>query len=195
MLRLFCLCVCILGTALRASAQTDQWQTLEGCRLLKKESYDGDSFHVKHERKEYIFRLYYVDTPEKKEMELTKRTTEQAKYWNIYKKDLYLLAEQAALFTNKFLSSPFTVRTKWEDARGNSALPRFYAAILDSNQKDLALSLVENGLARIYGHPVSAPDGKTGKELLALLKTAEELAQQDKKGAWALPKKGTKAKK
>ena len=41
-----------------------EWETIRGCRLIENESNDGDSFHVKADGEERIFRLYFVDTPE-----------------------------------------------------------------------------------------------------------------------------------
>jgi endonuclease YncB( thermonuclease family) len=186
---ILCLLLCFFRTGPQLQAGPAPWQTLHDCRLIKKETHDGDSFHVRHQGKEYIFRLYYVDTPETKEMDLTKRTTEQARYWKIYKKDLYLLAGLAADFTSETLSRPFTVTTCWEDAKGNSTLPRYYAVIRDANQKDLAGLLVSNGLARIYGLPVTSPEGTSGKQVQETLKKLELEAQKQNKGAWALPKK------
>jgi endonuclease YncB( thermonuclease family) len=168
------------------------WETLRDCRLLKKEMFDGDSFHVRHHGKDLIFRLLYVDTPEKKELGLTSRTTEQAKYWKIYKKDLYTLAQEALLLTEKHLSTPFTIHTRWEDARGNSQQPRYYATVTTSENQDLATLLVAHGLARIHGRPVQAPDGRPGQEVVKELKKIEQEAQKQKKGAWSLPQRGTK---
>ena len=45
------------------SAKGD-WVTLENCQLVSNPSNDGDSFHVRADNKEYIFRLYFVDAPE-----------------------------------------------------------------------------------------------------------------------------------
>ena len=50
--------------ALCGSAFGDEWVTLKNCRLLENQSNDGDSFHVKADGEEYLFRLYHVDTPE-----------------------------------------------------------------------------------------------------------------------------------
>ena len=46
-----------------AIARADDWQTIRGCRLIENESNDGDSFHVKADGEERIFRLYFVETP------------------------------------------------------------------------------------------------------------------------------------
>ncbi|MDB4562931.1 hypothetical protein N9113_04845 [Akkermansiaceae bacterium] len=39
-------------------------ELLSKCRLITGRNGDGDSFHVKHEKGETEFRLYFVDTPE-----------------------------------------------------------------------------------------------------------------------------------
>lgn len=46
------------------STFADKWVTVKNCRLLENASNDGDSFHVKADGEEYLFRLYHVDTPE-----------------------------------------------------------------------------------------------------------------------------------
>ena len=51
------LCLCTPAIA-------SEWQTIRNCRLIENESNDGDSFHVKADGEERIFRLYFVDTPE-----------------------------------------------------------------------------------------------------------------------------------
>ena len=57
-----CNCICLKTAlialfSLVAIAQADEWQTLRNCRLMENESNDGDSFHVKADGKERIFRL------------------------------------------------------------------------------------------------------------------------------------------
>ncbi|NJK92115.1 MAG: hypothetical protein HC904_09980 [Blastochloris sp.] len=180
---------CLMLGAACGSLSAGTWETLEACRLLKKEEFDGDSFHVKQGGKEYIFRLYFVDTPEKKDLGLTERTTAQAKYWKIYKKDLYLLADQAAEFTKQKLSKPFTIITLWEDARGRSALPRYFALIRTAEGEDLASLLVGEGMARIYGQKVPMPDGRSAATVEKELEATEAKAKQEGKGAWGMPKR------
>ena len=54
--------VFLLATAgLRAQRE---WTKLEHCQLIPNPANDGDSFHVRANEKEYIFRLYLVDAPE-----------------------------------------------------------------------------------------------------------------------------------
>lgn len=166
------------------AAATD-WVMLSSCRLIEHPSNDGDSVHVKHGGMEYIFRLLYVDTPERKALGLTERTTSQAKYFKVLKRDLYARAEEAAALTARALKQPFTVHTQWEDARGDSALPRHYAVVTTAPGRDLAELLVESGLARIYGRPVPHPDGRSGKETTTRLKSLEAEARKARRGLWA----------
>lgn len=53
------LALCLVSTAL-----ANEWQAIRNCSLIENESNDGDSFHVKADGEERIFRLYFVDTPE-----------------------------------------------------------------------------------------------------------------------------------
>ena len=168
-----------------ATVHCAEWETLANCQYLENASNDGDSFHVKHGGKEYIFRLLYVDCAERKEMGLTERTTEQAQYFKILKRDLYLMSDQATAFTAQQLKARFRVRTQWEDAKGNSALPRHYAVVETATGGDLAGLLVQAGLARVYGRPVSHPDGRKGAEVVKDLEALELVAREGRVGAWA----------
>ena len=53
----------LAGPSARCFAGTP-WVTLQGGHFLVKRANDGDSFHISVAGKEYIFRLYFVDTPE-----------------------------------------------------------------------------------------------------------------------------------
>src|SRR5262245_28667425 len=46
------------------NSASNQWEVLEGCRLVEAGARDGDSFHVRHRDREYVFRLYFADAPE-----------------------------------------------------------------------------------------------------------------------------------
>jgi len=174
-----------LGVPYVVAEPSGPWETLKGCRFLESKSNDGDSFHVSYRGKEFIFRLYYVDCPETPaHRELTSRTTSQAKYFGIKKTDLFAISEEAAAFTADVLSRPFSIYTCWEDARGNSKLPRYFG-IVTSSQGDLAQLLVGRGYARIYGYAVNPPGEPTGKAFKATLKADELRAKAEKRGAWA----------
>jgi endonuclease YncB( thermonuclease family) len=166
------------------SAQPAEWERLDRCFFDRKNFADGDSFHVKHLGKSHIFRLYWVDTPEPKSMGLTDRTTVQAKYFDILKRDLYLVADEASLFAANALRQPFTVWTKWEDARGQSREPRYYAVVQLGNGEDMAEALVKNGLARIFGQQSDHPDGRKNAQVIADLKKLEQDAKKNQVGGW-----------
>ena len=160
--------------------QDRDWTVLEGCTLLKRSGNDGDSFHVRHDGKEYIFRLYFVDAAETS-MSYPQRVKEQADYFDLDTDAALRLGEAAAKFTASVLAAgPFTVVTKWEDARGNSRLPRHYA-LVNTQLGDLDELLTREGLVRQYGMPVREGDGQRKQ---ALLRKLENEAKQQKAGAW-----------
>jgi len=165
------------------------WTALENCKLLRRSGNDGDSFHVSHDGKEYIFRLYYVDAPETS-MDFPDRVEEQARYFDLDDSDTVQLGKDAAKFTHKILSAaPFTVVTKWEDARGNSRLTRQYAFVI-TDQGDLDELLAAEGLVRLYGMRI---DGGFGSRKYSELKEIEREAKREKVGAWAKDQPATSA--
>jgi endonuclease YncB( thermonuclease family) len=176
----------LLGMALLISAPpclASKWRTFENCTLVPNESNDGDSFHVKVKRREYIFRLYFADTPET-DMSFPDRVAEQADYWGIGQKAAVRLGHQAANFTRKFLADGFTVYTKMDDARGRSDKERFYAIVM-VGEKNLSEELVRNGLARIFGQDTDLPDGTRSTPFWWRLKTAEREAKKNRLGAFS----------
>jgi len=173
-----------IGMKLRGA---DGWTVLEGCRLIDSGANDGDSFHVDHEGKEYIFRLYFVDAAETR-LAYPQRVQDQADYFNLSRDDTIALGEAASRFTTTLLAGDrFTVATRWEDAKGNSRLPRHFAIIITA-QGDLDELLVEEGLVRRYGMPVS---GSLGQKKHARLRELEEKAKQSGHGAWGQKAPGT----
>ena len=162
------------------------WQKIEGCTWKADRWNDGDSFHVitGDEGREIVARLYFVDTPEA-ETAYRDRIAEQAAYFGITKEQTIELAREAAAFTAKQLSAPFTVQTRWRSALGRSALGRNYCIIITSDGRDLNELLVENGLARIYGTKTALYDGRDSKAYVARLKELEETAKTKKLGGWS----------
>ena len=148
-----------LAAMLALDASAGQWETLRGCRLLPNESNDGDSFHVEHEGKEYIFRLYFVDCPESS-MQVESRVAEQARDFGVSDDKILKGGKDAAEFTERALRGTFTVTTQFQNARGASKLPRFYAMVETKDGKDLAALLAEAGLARAFGVKASAPGSR-----------------------------------
>jgi len=150
------------------AASSPDWQKLESCQLIQNEWNDGDSFHVRTaEGSEFIFRLYFVDTPET-DARFPDRVAEQAAAFGISTEAALALGKKAKEFTASALSSPFTVWTCWQKALGSSHLQRWYAMVETKNGW-LDKLLVKTGLARIYGKRISTPDGRDSREYLAEL--------------------------
>ncbi len=163
---------------------------LDDCRLLPNRWNDGDSFHVSSGRQDYLFRLYFVDTPEA-ESSYGARIGEQAAYFKLSPAQTQALGKRAAEFAqNRLGGRTFTVFTRWRDALGRSKQQRFYS-IVRVDGKDLGELLVGEGLARIYGTRVELPDGRNSRDYLGALQTLERTAKQQRKGAWGLGKGGS----
>ncbi|HMV42269.1 MAG TPA: thermonuclease family protein [Leptospiraceae bacterium] len=159
-----------------------KWEMLNDCKYLENKSNDGDSFHVECD-KEYLFRLYFVDTPESDDS-FPNRVEEQADYFGISSPESIELGKTAASFTKQALmDKKFTVWTRWKDAMGRSKLNRYYAIII-VDRKSLIELLVENGLARIHGANANLPDGKKSKHYIKKLKTLEAIAKKNGVGGW-----------
>lgn len=127
-----------------------EWVEFDNCRLAPNESNDGDSFHVMHKGREYVFRLYFVDSPETSEL-IPSRVQEQAKAFETTKDKVLEAGKKAGDYTKKALRRDFRVTTRWEDARGMSDLGRHYAFVETADGKDLGELLVGAGWARSYG--------------------------------------------
>lgn len=174
----------LAGTVCAASivSRAGSWQVFSNATLISNPYNDGDSFHVKVGRKEYVFRLYFVDTPET-DKSVPGRVEEQAKYWGIEPDDALQWAKRATRFSRKALKDPFTVYTKMEDARGRGHLPRHFAMVR-VGERYLSEALVAEGLARIYGAHTDLPDERPWRKYVADLHVLEHEAQRTERGAW-----------
>ncbi len=181
-------CVVCLGLWLASGsvpASAKPWKIKEGCTLIPNQANDGDSFHIKWHTREYIFRLYFVDTPETDD-NLPDRVKEQAAYFGIDEQSAIRIGKEAQKFSQKFLENKeLTIWTKLDDAMGRSKLDRDYAFV-KVGDRDLAESLVSNGLARIYGTDITPPEDASEKTYLWRLKTLERQAKEKKLGAWGV---------
>src|SRR5207253_1943717 len=124
MFRILFVAVAIWLAIVDLGARGEDWITLENCRLVPSEANDGDSFHVRANDKEYIFRLYLVDAPET-DAANPARLIEQAKYFGISVLQVIELGEAAKLFVEEKLAEPFTVFTRMSNAMGRSNIERF----------------------------------------------------------------------
>jgi competence protein ComEA len=170
-----------LGSTTRAN---ESWQTFRNCSYLPNPANDGDSFHVRASGRKYIFRLYFVDTPET-DMSLPERVREQATYFHTTVSRTLQLGAEAERFTRHELARPFTVRTCFQDARGRSRLPRYFA-LVESNRSDLAERLVANGLARVYGAASHAPQMNRPEAEWRRLEQLERQARNNRIGGWGI---------
>ena len=175
----------IIFFAFVATAQASRhWVTLNDCRYLPNPANDGDSFHVRAGKKEYILRLYFVDAPET-DTSLPERVAEQAKYFRLTVPQTLQIGIEAERFTRQKLSHPFTVRTCKQDARGRSRLPRYFAFV-QTETADLGEELVANGLARVYGAASEAPGMNAPKVEWRRLEQLERKAKEQMIGAWGI---------
>ncbi len=111
------------------------------------------------------------------------RLAEQARYWGLDTNQTMEVGRTAAEFTRRFLAGTFTVRSKREDARGQSSQPRFYA-LVQGREGDLGEALVERGLARVYGMRTAGPDGTPAEVIVGRLRGLEATARSQGRGAW-----------
>ncbi len=178
------LCLVLLFLLLAPLARAAEWETFKDCRYLPNAANDGDSFHVRASGKEYIFRLYFVDTPET-DTSIAERVAEQAKYFRVNTAETLQIGHEAERFTRQKLSQPFTVRTCLQDARGRSRLPRYFAFV-QTDSADLGESLVANGLARVYGAASDPPEMDKADVEWGKLQEYERKAKQQSIGGWGI---------
>lgn len=164
------------------------WVTLKGCRFEPNDFNDGDSFHVRHNGQEFVFRLYFVDAPETDES-VVERNREQCRYFGVTPKQLRDAGLEAKNLAADLLRKPFTVETRSQDAMGRSQ--RYYADVTVGGE-DLGGILVSRGLARAKGTPANRPGAATAKERKLRLEQIEAKARSEHRGIWA---HSTKAKK
>src|SRR6266550_3713482 len=100
--RIFPIAVVFSVAGVGVGAEKD-WVKLERCELIPNPANDGDSFHVRANDKEYIFRLYLVDAPETDAINPA-RLIEQAKYFGISVPQVIELGEAAKAFAREKLA-------------------------------------------------------------------------------------------
>jgi len=160
----------------------DEWVELKGCRLADNASNDGDSFHVEHKGREYVFRLYFVDAPETSLL-IPDRVSEQAEAFKSTREDVLQAGKGAAAFTKKQLRGDFTVSTRWEDARGMSKGGRHYAFVETASGEDLGELLLAAGWARSYGMK-AATKSSSAAQLQQTYDRLEQKARRAGVGIW-----------
>lgn len=177
------LALCVAPFLHAQQKSSKEWEVLAGCQLVTNAVVDGDSFHVRHDGREYIFRLYFVDAPES-DATFKEQAKNQAVLFGISPDDIPRAGRLAARFTRETLSGAnITIITRWQNAQGRSSLARFYAVVLVGGQ-NLAEELVAHGLARIHGLKANWPDGPRSSTFISKLKNLELTAREKKLGVW-----------
>jgi len=159
-----------------------EWVELDGCRLVNNSANDGDSFHVMHGSREYVFRLYFVDAPETSEL-IPSRVGEQAEAFRVAREKVLKAGKRAGVFTSKNLNEKFRVTTRWEDARGMTAGGRHYAFVETDDGEDLGELLIAAGWARSYGMK-AATKTSSAAQLQERYDRLEKKARRSGVGIW-----------
>lgn len=183
-------CVCLLLFRTVAHGDPEPWQIFTECKFLPKNYYDGDSFSIRTWKEDakrgytYIFRIYGADCPESNATQEPERIIEQAGHFRMAPADITKWGEAAAEFTAQALTSgEVTVITRKSEAGGQSKNNRYYAFV-EINGEDLALMLIERGLARAHGIS-TAYKGQSADQYRRLLERKERTAKQNRVGIWS----------
>ena len=172
-------------TLLGLTVQARDWTELDGVTFKENEANDGDSFHAKRNATEYLFRLYFVDTPET-DIRYPERVQAQADYFGVTSEQVVKGAKEATTYVQKLLKDkPLTVYTRYADARGASALKRYYSMV-KVEDRWLSEILIEQGYARVYGIGSELPDGTSEKNYWARLRKLEKEAKENNRGLWGI---------
>lgn len=168
-----------------------------GSELVAAEWADGDSFSVRFPDGEArTIRLYGVDCLEWHVTDDTdsRRLRAQRRYFGIAEAggspDASIalakgFGERAAMRVRELLEEPFTVHTKWADARGDGKFKRYYGFVATGEGRDLGEQLVAEGLARAFGVCRQAPDGRSRDDYCECLRDLELAAAKQGLGVWA----------
>lgn len=180
---------------LRGFAAEEELQSLAGCQLVSAGWADGDSFRVRFpDGSEQTVRIYGADCIEwhVNDESDARRLRAQRRYFGIADGVAGESIAQAREFgaaagrrARELLARPFTVHTSFSDARGDSRFHRIYGFVTTADGKDLASTLVREGLARAFGIARRMPDGTSAQEYRKRLEDLELTAATARRGIWA----------
>ena len=164
------------------STKVGAFDVLRGAKFVPHGGNDGDSFHIAHGGKEYVFRLYYVDCPEKNSHRFQQRLAAQGEYFGgLPEKEVVALGLDAKDYVDDLLRrNEFTIYTRWEEVYDSG---RFFAMV-EVDGQFLSEILVQRGLARIFTKGVNLPDGERFKDQRDDLRAMEAKAKAAKLGGW-----------
>lgn len=160
------------------------FETLQDVRLVEDKVNDGDSFKIAHAGGEHVFRLHFVDCPEKRDYVLVRsRLKDQAGYFGGISVARTLRAGvEAKAFTEKLLrEGRFKVQTRWRRVYDSG---RFYALVFFEDGEELSEKLVRAGLCRIHTAGTMMPDGRSEFVFEQHLRELEKEAHAAGRGAW-----------
>lgn len=173
----------------RATPTAREWVELEAPTLASHSTNDGDSFLIRHRGGEHIFRLYFVDCPEKQRHQLNRpRLADQGAYFGgLPESDVVALGREAREFAlTRLTEGRFRIFTRWEPVFDER---RHYAHLTlqqpDGTWRTLAELLVSHGLARIHTKGVDLPDGVRRAAFVRHLRQLEKEARLARRGGWA----------
>ena len=169
-------------------------ELLENCKLITGRNSDGDSFHVKHEKGENQFRLYFVDTPESEYKEYGRgenngeRLDQQAEYFGGLGRDgVTKVGKDAKAFVLGLLKKgDFKVLTKWEDVVRPGREYCFVILEWEGREVYLHELLVAQGLVRVHTRGADLPGGRGWKAQREYLEKWEKEVSKSKVGAWGM---------
>ncbi|MDA7888090.1 hypothetical protein N9A86_01740 [Akkermansiaceae bacterium] len=170
------------------------YDLLQECRLISGRNSDGDSFHIKHEKGENEFRLYFVDAPETEYREYGggesngKRIAEQGKdMGGLDRRETTRIGKEAKAFTLGLLKEGnFKVMTKWEDVVRPGREYCFVIVEWEGRECYLHELLLSHGLGRVHTWGADLPGGRGWKRQRAYLEEWEKEVAANKIGAWGL---------
>jgi endonuclease YncB( thermonuclease family) len=165
-----------------------EWVHHRSCSLIDHPHNDGDSFLVRlPDGTQRQYRLYFVDAPESQFKRYrngetnASRIAKQAQYFGITSEEAVAIGQEAKTVSLALLrSAPFDVITRNQQVYGSE---RHYAHVR-VDQRYLDGLLVERGLARIYTEGADLPDGTPLKTHRDHLRSREDAAKTQNRGAW-----------
>ena len=167
---------------LATSGKRGDFDVLQGGQLIDHGANDGDSFHIRHGDDEHVFRLYYVDCPEKSSRNYKQRVAEQGEYFGgLDAAEVVEVGLEAKDLVEHLLKrNEFEIYTRWEEVYDSGR----YFAFVKIDGRFLSELLVERGLARIHTKGVNLPDGTRFKVQRDRLRELERQAKAARLGAW-----------
>jgi len=165
------------------------YDLLTECHLITGRNSDGDSFHIRHERGENEFRLYFVDAPESRSHRHNgERIAEQGKEMGgLNQEETIKIGQEAKAFTLQLLKEGnFKVMTKWEDVVRPGREYCFVIVEWEGRECYLHELLLAHGLAREHTRGADLPDGRGWRAQKAYLQKWEKEVAANKLGAWGL---------